>query len=219
MPPDIAALTQAAERFQAEPSAAGNQNGDHELRMGGACELRMDGDDEHPTRTISGYAAVFNQPADIGYYTEEIAPGAFAESLRQDDVVALFNHDPNLLLGRSSGGTLRLVEDDRGLHYEFDVPDTQAGQDLVTSVERKDVIGSSFAFRTLDDEWSTKDGEPFRLITRAKLFDVSPVTYPAYRTTSVAARSLDRFIDEHRPTLEPWQMDLMRRRQLLAETQ
>lgn len=149
--------------------------------------------------TVSGYAAVFNKDTVIGGggwgFRERIAPGAFDEAITRDDVRALFNHDPNILLGRNVSGTLRLSVDKRGLKYEIDMPDTQAANDVRTLIKRGDVSGSSFAFRVEEDgeEWDEepmKKGQlPVRTITRAELFDVSPVTYPAYPQTSVSARS------------------------------
>lgn len=143
------------------------------------------------TRTLSGYAAVFNQRTSIvGVFDEEIAPGAFTDAVGRDDVRALFNHDPNHVLGRSTAGTLRLVEDATGLRYEIDPPDTQAGRDVAHLVARGDVQGSSFSFEVEADEWDRRATPPVRRITRAKLYDVGPVTFPAYAQTTVSARSL-----------------------------
>lgn len=149
--------------------------------------------------TIAGYAAVFNRETVIGGGTwgfrEQIAPGAFDEALGRDDVRALFNHNPDILLGRTASGTLRLSVDKKGLRYEVDLPDTAQARDVRTLIQRGDVSGSSFAFRVEDegaqwDETEVKKGKlPLRTITRAELFDVSPVTYPAYPQTSVSARS------------------------------
>lgn len=160
-------------------------------------EVRAKGEKE--SRKIAGYAAVFNEPTTIlmrdgkgGYIEviEEISPGAFDDVL-EDDVRALFNHDPNFILGRNTSGTLRLFVDDRGLGYEIEVPDTAIGRDLLKSIERGDVSQSSFGFEVADDQWdTTKDGKDRRKITRlAQLYDVSPVTYPAYTTTEATARS------------------------------
>ena len=153
--------------------------------------------------TISGYAAVYNQETVIGGmfgFREQIAPGAFDDALKNDDVRALFNHDPNLLLGRTSSGTLRLSSDKRGLKYEVDLPDTAAAQDVRKLIKRGDVNGSSFGFTVDDDDWDeseVKKGKlPLRTITKASLWDVSPVTYPAYPQTSVTARSKAQSIAE-----------------------
>lgn len=146
---------------------------------------------------IRGHAAVFDKLSEnLGGFRERIAPGAF-DSVLEDDVRALFNHDGNLILGRTRAGTLRLFLDDVGLGYELTPPDTQAGRDLMTSIKRGDVSQSSFAFRVAagGDSWDEdEDGVIIRTITKfGRLFDVSPVTFPAYPDTSVAARSLDLF--------------------------
>ena len=122
-------------------------------------------------------------------------PGAFAESISTDDIVALFNHDVSAVLGRTRPGTLRLREDPQGLAYEVDVPDTQLARDLVTLIERGDIAGNSFRFQTLADEWERgENGEPdIRTLVKVRLQDVSPVTFPAYPQTDVALRSLEEW--------------------------
>jgi HK97 family phage prohead protease len=141
---------------------------------------------------LSGYAAIFDSPTEIaGMFREIVAPGAFAKAVADDDVRALFNHDANFVLGRTTSRTLRLTEDATGLRYDVDPPDTQWARDLMVSVQRGDVSQSSFAFEVLEDEWSygTRGEMPTRTIRAVKLYDVSPVTYPAYESTTVSARS------------------------------
>lgn len=153
-------------------------------------ELRTE--DDRPR--LSGYAAVFGEVTEIaGLFKERIAPGAFADAVTRDDVRALFNHDANFVIGRTAAGTLRLVEDDRGLRYDVDPPETQWARDLMVSVGRGDVSQSSFAFEVTEEEWDYgKRGEmPVRTISKVKLYDVSPVTYPAYEGTTVSARSVE----------------------------
>ena len=105
-------------------------------------EKRADG-----TRRIVGHAAVFNQwSEDLGGFREQIAPGAFAAALTQDDVRALFNHDTNQVLGRNKAGTLTLLEDERGLLSEIILPDTQLARDLEVLMGRGDINQMSFAF-------------------------------------------------------------------------
>ena len=156
-------------------------------------ETRDDG-----TRTMTGYAAVFNTLSeDLGGFREQIAPGAFAEVLN-DDVRALYNHNSDLLpLGRTPD-TLRLIEDGRGLKVEVDLPDTQFARDLVVSIERGDVSQMSFGFSVSMDgqKWEDReiDGkkQTVRTLTRIKrLYDVSPVVFPAYPDTEVAVRCLE----------------------------
>ena len=145
-------------------------------------------DGSEAKRTIVGHAAVFNSEDGPEFFRERIEPGAFRDSINEDDVAALFNHDPSLILGRKSAGTLRLLEDDVGLWMEIDVPDTSYGNDLLTSIARGDIKQASFAFRATDDAWITNDGRDVRLVKKAKLFDVSPVTRPFYQDTDVALR-------------------------------
>lgn len=147
--------------------------------------------------TISGYAAVFNKETLIGGsswgFREQIAPGAFDIAIEDDDVRALFNHDPNQLLGRTTNHTLKLSVDKKGLRYDVELPDTAVARDVRTLIQRGDVTGSSFGFTVEEDDWDEsemKKGKlPLRTIRKASLFDVSPVTYPAYTQTSVTARS------------------------------
>ena len=128
---------------------------------------------------------------------ERIMPGAFDRALRDaDDVRALYNHDPNMVLGRTRSGTLSLVSDQRGLRYEIALPDTQLGRDLPALLRRGDVSGSSFSFslgdRAADQSWvKQNDGTTVREIRSAVLYDVGPVTFPAYAGTSAHTRSLD----------------------------
>ena len=152
-------------------------------------EKREDG-----STTITGHAAVFNKlSSDLGGFREIIAPNAF-ESVLSDDVRALINHDPNLLLARTTSGTLNLEQTNEGLQYSFDVPDTTYGRDLIISMERKDITQSSFAFTIEDDSWETTEDGEIRTINKVKqLYDVSPVTYPAYPSAddlTLAKRSL-----------------------------
>jgi len=164
-----------------------------EIRFLPACELRVDG--EGGTRKIVGYAAVFNSFSEpLGGFREIIRPGAFSRAIANNaDVRALVDHDPSRILGRTASRTLRLREDDRGLRYEVDLPDTSAGRDIAESIRRGDVSGSSFAFRALKDTWRTENGEDIRELHDVDLFDVSPVTYPAYPATDAAMRSRDQW--------------------------
>jgi hypothetical protein len=156
------------------------------------CELRVERRGETKAPVLVGYAAVFGKRSvDLGGFTEEVAPGAFGKSIGTDDVVALVNHESARVLGRTSAKTLRLSEDETGLHMEIDIPDTTIGRDLVVNVDRGDIKGASFGFRTISDDWKTLNGKAHRTLIEAQLRDVSPVTFPAYPDTSVAMRSLD----------------------------
>ncbi|WP_257282119.1 HK97 family phage prohead protease [Endozoicomonas sp. ISHI1] len=160
-----------------------------------ACELRA-GDQGEECRKISGYGAVFNTRSEnLGGFREVIMPGAFDDVL-QDDVRALFNHDPNYVLGRTSSGTLSLRTDETGLGYDIEIPDNQTIRDLVIApMQRGDISQSSFAFIAGDDDWDEdEDGVIVRTIHRMKrLIDVSPVTYPAYTDATAATRSLQQW--------------------------
>jgi hypothetical protein len=150
-------------------------------------ELRFDKE----KKSLKGYAAVFNSLSmDLGGFREKISPGAFKESLKEADVRALLNHDPNYILGRMSSKTLVISEDDRGLQTEIIPPDTQWARDLVVSIERGDITQMSFGFRVNKDSWERVNEDNIRTLLDVSLVDVSPVTFPAYLDTSIQARSL-----------------------------
>ncbi len=145
--------------------------------------------------TITGYAIVFNQESqDLGGFREVISPSAM-RTANVSDVVALFNHDANIVLGRTPE-TLSLTVDAHGVRYDISPPDTTWARDVKESIKRKDVRGSSFAFTVKEDKWTkpqTKSDPYIRTITAFdKIFDISPVTYPAYlqTDTSIAKREL-----------------------------
>jgi len=149
--------------------------------------------------TVAGYAAVFGEVADInGYFQEVIARGAFTETLRTADVRAYYDHDRGRVLGRSSVGTLRLREDNKGLYVEIDLPDTSDGRDVLVLIERGDVSGMSFGFSVLRQEWDETVDPPKRTILEVELSEVSIVSNPAYDGTSIALRSLDEARKERR---------------------
>lgn len=146
------------------------------------------------SRTVEGYAAVFNSDSEnLGGFIERIAPGAFDDVLN-NDTVALFNHDPNLILARN-GVSMTMSVDERGLKYQFQAPNTTAGNDLLENLRLGNVRTSSFAFSVEKESWtySEERGKPhLRTIEKVdRLYDVSPVTYPAYPDTTVAQRSLE----------------------------
>lgn len=144
-------------------------------------------------RRIVGHAAVFNKDSEFMGFTERVAPGAFRSAINNDDVRALINHDPNFVLGRNRAGTLKMYEDDIGLHVEIDPPETQYAKDLLTVMDRGDVSQMSFGFVTKTDEWDYSGDWPVRTLKDVELFDVSIVTYPAYPDTSAAVRSMDKW--------------------------
>lgn len=152
--------------------------------------------DEVGNPKIVGYAAKFSpsRSSDLGGFVEEISPDAFTASLNdsENDCVALFNHDHNHVLGRESAGTLRLSVDGTGLKYEIDPPDTTVARDLITSMKRKDIKNSSFGFYCLRDSFKEdrKTGDLVRTIHEARVFDVSPVVFPAYKDATSQVRAL-----------------------------
>lgn len=153
------------------------------------------------SRTVEGYAVVFNsQSEDLGFY-ETINPAAITEDvLMRSDVFCLFNHDQDKVLARSKYGTgsLQLQLDEQGLKYTFTAPNTDLGDELLEYLRRGDIDSSSFAFTVSTDEgsevWTTgTDGRQYREILKIdELHDVSPVWNPAYSSTSVSQRTLDK---------------------------
>ena len=158
------------------------QYGDNvELRTS---EVRAAGDD---SLMIEGYAANFEQVTDLGYFKEQIARGAFDDVL-EDDVRLLLNHE-GAPMARTKNGTLELSVDEDGLKYRAALADTQDGRDLYKLIKRGDISQSSFAFTISEQDWS-EDRSTRTVVKMGKLLDVSPVTYPAYSTTTVAARNM-----------------------------
>jgi HK97 family phage prohead protease len=164
-----------------------------EIRFSDAQELRIQ-TDAAGKRTLTGYASVFNEESqDLGGWTEVVKPGCFKRSLASGvDCMALSEHDRNKgLLGRTKSGTLRLNEDNVGLRFECDLPDTQLGNDTATSVARRDLDACSFAFIALDTSWDQNAaGGVVRTLNDVDLQDVTITSRPAYLGTSVQLRSL-----------------------------
>jgi len=152
-------------------------------------EMRVEDGDEPK---ITGHAAVFNKlSVDLMGFREKVAPGAFINSIEKSDIRALWNHNPDYVLGRNKSGTLKLEEDKKGLAIEILPPDTQWARDLMETIKRGDVDQMSFAFKTIKDSWENQDKkESIRTLEEVELFDVSPVTYPAYPQTDVKVRSI-----------------------------
>lgn len=181
-------------------------------------EFRVErqGEDESPV--ITGHAAVFNEEAVIGgMFREKIETGAFTESIKSDDVRALFNHSPDFVLGRNKAGTLELSEDEKGLAIRITPPDTQFANDLVKSIDRGDISQMSFGFRIEEEEWTedSSDGKlDLRTLKKVRLFDVSPVTYPAYEGTDVAVRSHDEWKNKQ---VKKSNINVLRKKLTLAE--
>jgi HK97 family phage prohead protease len=160
-----------------------------------AIELRTAADG---SRHIVGYASVFNRYSqDLGGWVEQVAPGAFTKTIAEADIYGLFNHNVDLVLGRNRAETMSLAEDVTGLAYDIALnSDDSDAANVAAKVGRGDITGSSFSFRALDVEWGLTDQEmPLRTLKAVRLYDVGPVTFPAYLATqeagaAVALRSL-----------------------------
>jgi uncharacterized protein len=177
------------------------------------CELTLE-ERANGTQVLTGYAAVYNRfslPLREGgsAFREVIRPGAFDKILTRQrgkqDVVALLNHDSNMILGRTSSGTLELSSDEKGLRYTVTPPDTQVGRDTLELVRRRDLRGSSFAFAVTEagQNWSSDDQGAVREIRDVSLLaDVSVVLTPAYPASSVAVaqRSYEAWLASHDTT-------------------
>lgn len=181
---------------------------DREIRGGIAAEVRAEADGIR----VSGYAAVFNQRTDIGgYFMEVIERGAFTDAIGRDDVVFLINHE-GLPLARTRSGTLTLTEDDHGLRMETVLdgsdPDVQS---IIGKMRRGDLDKMSFAFFPEVQEWDETTVPPLRSIKKARLYDVSIVTKPAYEGTDIGLRSLEA----HRSQQKTRNFQAVRRRRAM----
>ncbi|MBB5804661.1 HK97 family phage prohead protease [Saccharothrix ecbatanensis] len=180
-------------------------------------EIRYTIDSQFETRAegkgfrIGGYASVFDKRSqNLGGFVEIVQGGAFSKTINESDVRALWNHNADHVLGRNKAGTLRMSEDSTGLFYEVDLPDTQTGRDIYESIQRGDVTQSSFGFSTIEDGWGlTEDDFPVRTLKEVVLYDVSPVTYPAYLDASIGVRAIERLAEMRNIDLADAQNDLV----------
>lgn len=172
-------------------------------------------------KRISGYAAVFNVETELWPgIKEKVAQGAFADSLRADEVKALWSHNPDMPLGTTGGPTpnLRLWEDGVGLGFDLLLPDTQQARDNFTLIKSGIVRGMSFGFEILEDNWwrGGKDEPKVRTLNKVKLWEVSPTAFPAYPQTSVNARDLEEMF---KGAFVPAEIEAMKERILRMELQ
>ncbi|MFJ8268525.1 HK97 family phage prohead protease [Peribacillus asahii] len=166
-----------------------------------AIEIR---EDDNGSKMLSGYAVKWEQKSVVmGYFRkfrEQFKQGAFVESLQRDDQRFLWSHDTSKVLGRTKNQTLRLFEDSIGLRFELDLPDTTLGDDTYKSIKRGDVDGVSFGFNMISEEIEEPDDDlMLRTVTKARLFEVSAVAFPAYPDSEVSARGYDpykNFVEE-----------------------
>lgn len=155
-------------------------------------DLQVRADDDGTPTTLTGYAVVFNQRANIGgYFEEEFLPGAFEAYLGDDrnDIYAVWNHDLSEVIGRRKNNTLSLREDGHGLWFEITPPNTVMGRTALTLVDEGFVDKMSFRF-LVDEETriEREDEVPLYQIRKARLREVSPVPFPAYEGTELSAR-------------------------------
>ncbi|MGZ9782471.1 HK97 family phage prohead protease [Bacillus pseudomycoides] len=153
---------------------------------------------DNGTKTISGYAVKWEMKSHtMGYwrrFKEQFKRGSFTDSLTSEDQLALWSHDTSQVLGRTKNGTLRLFEDEIGLRFELDLPNTTLGNDAYETIKRGDVDGVSFGFQMQKEEWDESDQDNIvRSVTKAKLLEISPVAFPAYPDSQVSARSHDPY--------------------------
>lgn len=196
-----------------------------------ALSLELRQDEPEQAKTLSWYAALFDTlSVDMWGFRERIGKRAFSKTLQEDDVRGLVNHDPNLILGRTSKKTLKLHVDNAGLHANVVLPDTSYARDLAINIQNGNITGGSFMFETLKDEWvleTINDEEILvRTLKEVKLYDVSPVTFPAYPATEGSA-SVRMLAQEWRTKLtahseppagvQPYRIKLLRRRLELAK--
>ena len=181
------------------------------------------------TRTIEGYAVVFDKESRVMFdmqrkrcFVEVIRRGAVTEDdLKNWDIKALMEHDNHRLLARSRNGvgTLQLSIDDYGVKYRFDAPNTSEGDNALEMIRRRDIFGSSFAY-TADEKagvsYTKRDnGILFREVKRFnRMYDVSPVSDPAYFGTNVNVRSLDAYFEEPSCDNDSWEKEVEELRSL-----
>lgn len=151
------------------------------------------------SRKVEGYAVVFDSPSENMGFIETIKRGAITEdTIKNSDVLARFNHNPEKVLARCKygNGSLQLVVDDIGVRYSFEAPNTQLGDELLEHLHRGDITSSSFAFTISSEKgserWYKQDGQLYRDIYKIdRLYDVAPVWVPAYEATTCSARCLE----------------------------
>lgn len=162
-----------------------------EIRTFDITNLSTRDDTKNNSRIVNGYAAVFNSRTLLWEGLEEvISPGAFSRALSGSDIRCLFDHDWSKVLGRTKSGTLRLEEDDRGLKFEVELPNTTAANDLIELMSRGDINQCSFGFIPTEETWDYNTDPVLRTVNEVELFEVSIVSLPAYQDTEATlARS------------------------------
>ncbi len=154
-------------------------------------DVEIRSEEGQPT-ILSGYAAVFDKlSVPLWGFREKIQKGAFANSIRKNNVRALWNHNSDFPLGSTKAKTLMLKEDNKGLDFDLELPDNSWGKDAAIATKRKDVEGMSFGFTVVKDEWDrSKKDNPIRTLVEVNLIEISLTPFPAYPATTVSARNI-----------------------------
>jgi hypothetical protein len=158
------------------------------------------------SKQVSGYAIVFNSPSvDLGGFTEVCSPQMLTRTLKESpDVLALRDHKGEMLLGRTTAGTLALSVNSTGLKFAVTLPNTSIGDDTAENVRLRNLTGCSFGFNTVADKWTVADdGSALRTLLDVDLFEISITSFPAYQQTSVEARSHAAQVTTRRSELDP----------------
>lgn len=174
---------------ESEEKSLRSSRDDIEKRVISADEIEVRAEDGKPPK-LAGYAVKWDKESTGLPFIEVFRKGAFAESLKNDDIVALWSHDSTKPLASTSAGNLKLQEDDVGLYFEMIPVETSWGKDAVATISSRVVKGMSFGFAAIDDRWGTKDGVSFREVLKAKLFEISPTPFPAYSASVVSVREM-----------------------------
>ena len=148
-------------------------------------------------RRIEGIIPYNSRSEYMGFY-EEMAKGCFTKTLNESkDIRCLYGHDENQLLARTKNGSLRFEDRDDGLHFFFEAPNTQLGNDVLTMVRSELITGCSFGFSCVKEKNEIRNNERYRIVTEARLYEVSLVGSPAYEDSEVHNRNLDEHSEEH----------------------
>ncbi|MGQ7276632.1 HK97 family phage prohead protease [Brevibacillus thermoruber] len=174
---------------------------------------------EDGTKTVSGYVVKFNKRSHLiwGEFYEKVAKGAFAKSLEENTIKALWNHRSDYVLGSTKNGTLRLEEDDIGLRFELDLPHNSWGNDAFESIQRGDTDGVSFGFVVRNDNWEyLKDEDVYeRTLLDVDLIEISPTPFPAYPDSEVGKRSMEGLPDTKEERAKRKEQEIHKRKLLL----
>lgn len=190
-----------------------------EIRYIPAMSLSIREDANPDVMAIKGYVVKFNERSSLLYdeWYERVAKGAFAKSLQQNTIKALWNHNSDIVLGSTKSNTLKLIEDDVGLRFDLELPNSSQAKDIYESIKRGDVDGVSFGFyiRENGDKWEyLKEEDVYeRTLLDIDLIEISPTPFPAYPTSEVGKRSLE---ENNLKTREERVLDELKKAQINA---